>query len=354
MASRERSAERGAARVSTGLSRRVFVRRMAGLGAATVLASCVDQLATPSPTPTPKLRRIGYLTGNASESAMNYAGPFREQLRELGYVEGRDIEIVFRIAENDAGRVPGLATELVALPVDILIAEAGAAQNAAKAATTTIPIVFTLASDPVASGLVTSLARPGGNITGVITASLQTAAKRVELLKEAVPNLARIGIISNANIAGMTTVVQATEDAARILRIETRAFAVRNLGELDTAVETMAREHFDGLVMLTGLSIVRDDHRHVPDIAAKYRLPQMFADIEIVRAGGLMQFGANFAGMYRRAAFLVDKILKGANPGQLPVEQPTEFDFIVNLTMAQRLGLTIPSSVLRQATEVIP
>ncbi len=351
MAYRERPADRGTARANAGLSRRAFVQQMAGLGAVTFLGACDGQLVTPSPTPTPKLWQIGYLSGNAS--AYNYAGPFRERLRELGYVEGRDIEIVFRVADNDATPLPGMAAELVALPVDVLIAEAREAQLAARDATKSIPIVFTLTSDPVAAGLVKSLSRPGGNITGVITASLQTAPKRVELLKETVPGLARLGIVWNANIAAMRTVVQATEDAARILRMETRAFGAHNAGELDAAVETMAREHFDGLVMLTGLSIVRD-HRQVPDLAATYRLPQMFADIEIVRAGGLMQFGANFATIYGKAAFLVDKILRGANPGELPVEQPTEYDFIVNLTMARRLGLTIPTSVIRQATEVIP
>jgi len=353
MASRERQADRGTARVSAGLSRRAFIQQISGLGAATLLTTCGGQLVTPLPSPTPKLRRIGYLSGNASASALNYAGPFREQLRELGYVEGRDIEIVFQIAENMPDRLPAMAAELVALPVDVLIAEAGPAQNAAKAATKSIPIVLTLGSDPVGAGLVTSLARPGGNITGVITATLQTSGKRVELLKETVPGLARIGIVWNANILTGTPIVKATEDAARSLRVETQVFDVHNAGELDAAVESMARQKLDGLVMLTGLSIIRD-RIQVPDIAAKYRLPQMFADVEIVRAGGLMHFGANFATIYRRAALQVDKILKGANPADMPIEQPTQFDFIVNLAMAQRLGLTIPSSVMRQATEVIP
>jgi len=351
MASRERLADRGTARVSAGLSRRAFIQQISGFSAA--MTTCGGQLVTPSPSATRKLRRIGYLSGNASASAMNYAGPFREQLRELGYVEGRDIEIVFRIAENVADRLPAMAAELVALPVDVLIAEAVPAQNAAKAATTSIPIVLTLGSDPVANGLVTSMARPGGNITGVITATLQTSGKRVELLKETVPSLARVGIIWNANILPGTAILKATEDAARTLRVETQVFDVHNAGELDAAVESMARQKLDGLVMLTGLSIIRD-RSQVPDIAAKYRLPQIFADVEIVRAGGLMHFGANFATIYRKAAFLVDKILRGANPGELPVEQPAEFDFIVNLSMARRLGLTIPGSVIAQATEVIP
>jgi putative ABC transport system substrate-binding protein len=351
MASRERSSEPGAARVSAGLTRRVFVQRMVGLGAATLLVTCAEQPVTSSSTR--KLRRIGYLSGNATASAMNYAGPFRDQLRLLGYVEGRDIEpIEFRIAEGVAERLPVMAAELVALPVDVLIAEAQSAHIAARNATKSIPIVITLSADPIAAGLVDNLARPGGNITGVTTASLQLTGKRVELLKETVPGLSRIGIIWNANISNLRAVVKATQEGARTLGVETEVFDVHDPVELDAAVETMARQKVDGLVMLTGLSIIRD-RAQVPDIAAKYRLPQMFSDIEIVRAGGLMHFGANYATIYREAAILVDKILRGANPGELPIAQPTQVDFIVNLEAARRIGLKVPDSVVRMATEVI-
>lgn len=344
---RERTTQRGEARASTRLSRRVFVQRMAGLGAVTVLASCTDQVATP------KLRRIGYLSFLASTTAMNYAGPFRKKLRELGYVEGRDIEIVFRAAELVADRLPDLAAELVAMPVDVLIAEAQAAHLAAKDATKTIPIVITLSNDPIGAGLVQSLSHPGGNITGFKTSSDELAAKRVQLLKETVPSLARIGIIWNATLTNMMTLVRATENGARSLKVETQVFDVHNPGELGPAVETMAREHLDGLVMLTGLSI-SPDRSQVPNIAAKHRLPQMFSDIEIVRAGGLMHFGANYAKLYEKAALYVDKLLKGAKPSDLPLEQATDFDFIINQPAARRIGLPIPSSVLLQATEVIP
>lgn len=351
MVSHDQSPERGAARVSAGLSRRVFVQRMAGLGAATLLINCAQPVANPSPTP--KLRRIGYLSGNATASAMNYAGPFRDKLRELGYVEGRNIDpIEFRIADGVAARLPAMAAELVALPVDVLIAEAQSAHLAARDATKSIPIVITLSADPIAAGLVTNLAEPGGNITGVTTASLELTGKRVELLKETVPGLARIGIIWNANISSMSAIVKATQEGARTLGVETEVFGVHNPVELDAAIETMARQKLDGLVMLTGLSIIRD-RVQVPDIAAKFRLPQIFSDIEIARAGGLMHFGANYASMYREAAILVDKIFSGANPGDLPIAHPTQFDFVVNLQMAGRLGLTIPDSIKRQATEVI-
>lgn len=352
MASQERSAERGAARASTGLSRRVFVQRMAGLGTATVLASCIGQIATPSPPPTPRLRRIGYLSALAKTAAMNYAKPFREQLSELGYVEGRDIDIMFRPAAGDTDRLPGMAAELVALPVDVLIAESGPAHDAARDATKTIPIVLTLATDPVASEHVESYARPGGNITGVMTLSAKLSGKRVEFLKETVPGLARVGIIWNTNLPSMRRIVQATQDGARTLGVDAQVFGARTAGDVDAAVEAIARQHLDGLVMLTGNSIFSDPSQ-VPDIAAKHRLPQIVADIEVVRAGGLMYYGANYATMYQKAALQVHKIFKGASPADMPIEQPTQFDFIVNLRMAQRLGLTIPVGVLRQATAVI-
>jgi putative ABC transport system substrate-binding protein len=322
---------------------------MATVGAAILVTSCGAQVVTPSPVP--KLRRIGYLSGNASAAAMNYAGPFEDQLRALGYVKGRDIDIVFRIAESVAARLPGYAAELVALPVDLLIAEAGPAQRAAKDATKTIPIVFTLATDPVGEGLIASAAHPGGNITGVTTLSAALTGKRVALLKEAVPGLARIGIIWNANVPSIRPTVEATLNGASTLGIEAQVFSVHNPRELDDAVESMASQHLDGLVMLTGLSIIRD-RSQVPELAAKYGLPQIFSDIEIVRAGGLMHFGANYAAIYRSAAVMVDKIFKGANPADIPIEQPIVFDFVVNQTMAERLGLTIPDSLLRQA-EVI-
>jgi putative ABC transport system substrate-binding protein len=284
---------------------------------------------------------------------LNYAGPFLDELHELGYVQDRDFVVVFKIAESDASRLPAMAAELVALPVDVLIAEANSAQLVARDATKSIPIVLTLASDPVAAGLVKSLSNQGGNITGVRTLSTALTGKRVQYLKEAVPNLARIGIIWNANMPSMrTTTLKATQDAAQTLGVAADVFDTHDPAELDANVEEMVRRHLDGLVMLTGLSIVRDE-RQVSDLAAKYRLPSMFSDVEIVRAGGLMYFGSNYKVMYQKAARLVDKILHGADPGGLSIEQPTDFGFIVNLGAAERIGLPIPNSLLVQATEVI-
>ena len=353
MASRERTADRGTARVSARLSRRTFIQRVAGLGAATLLTSCGGQLVAPSPTPTPKLRRIGYLSGNVRASVEAFSEPFRQQLRELGYLEGRDLVIDFRIADNAMDRLPAMAAELIALPVDVIVAEAGPAQRAAKLATTTIPIVFTLSGDPVGAGLVASLARPGGNITGVSTGSVQGAAKRVELLKEAVPGLARVAILWNANQSPEQDVqVNATEQAARVLGLETKALGLRNPAETDAALDAIARQRPDGLLMLPTLSVIRD-FGHVAEFAAKIRLPAIYSEVQVVRVGGLMHRSPDYAAGHRRAAVLVDKILKGAHPADLPVEEPTQFLFAVNLSAAQRIGLAIPDSVLRQATEVI-
>jgi len=356
MATGERMAARGAA-ANSQLSRRAFVQGFAGIGAASILATCVGQSVTPVPTASPRPRtpwRIGYLSGNASRSVMNYARPFLDELSELGYVRDRDFVVEFKIAENVAARLPAMAAELVALPVDVLIAEANLAQIAARDATKSIPIVFTLSNDPVAAGLVTRLSRQGGNITGVTTLSAALTGKRVQYLTEAVPTLTRIGIIWNANIPSMrTTTLKATQDAAETLGVGADVFDTHNPDELDAAVEAIARQRLDGLVMLTGLSIVREDQQ-VPELAAKYRLPQIFSDVEIVRAGGLLYFGSNYKLMYQKAARLVDKILKGSDPGDLPIEQPTEPGLIVNLAAARRIGLAIPESLIAQATEVIP
>jgi putative ABC transport system substrate-binding protein len=350
MESRERPAGWGTARLSAGLSRRAFVTRLAGLGAATFLGSCSEQAVAPSPKP--RLRRIGYLSGNVRASVEAFSKPFRQKLSELGYVEGRDIEIDFRIADNAMDRLPAMTAELIALPVDVIVAEADPALRLAKQSTTTIPIVFTLASDPVGQGFIVSPARPGGNITGVTTGNLQGAAKRVEVLKETLPGLRRLAILWNANQSGMTAQVSATEQAARVLGIETQALGVRNPAETDAALDAIARQRFDGLLMLPTLSVVRD-FKHVPERAATMRLPAIYSEVQIVRAGGLMHRSPDYADGHRRAAVLVDKILKGAHAADLPVEEPTQFLLAVNLSAAQRIGLNIPDSVRRQATEVV-
>lgn len=351
MATRERTAERGAARASARLGRRVFVAGLAGLGAVTIVSACGGQIVAPSPTP--RLRRIGYLSGSTQLQVDVFSPPFVQKLWDLGYVEGRDLEVVFRIADNDRRRLDAMAAELVALSVDVILADAGGARDAAKRATNTIPIVFTLAADPVAEGAVLSIARPGGNMTGVTTNSLEVAAKRVEALKETVPELRRVAIFWNANNGGMPAQVDATERAARVLGIETQTIALRTSSDTDAALDLIAARRPDALLMLPTLSVVRSVHQ-VPDFVAKIQLPAIYAEVEVVRAGGLMQRSPDYADGHRRAALIVDQILRGAKPGEIPVQQPTQFLFSINLSAARSIGLTIPDNVKRQATEVIP
>lgn len=347
MESRERPAEWGTARPSAGLGRRAFVQGMVGFGAATLLGGC-------TPSSTPRLRRIGYLSGNVQKSVDEFSAPFLRQLWDLGYVDGRDLVVEFQIANNQMDRLDAMVAELIALPVDLIIAEAGAALTAAARATKTIPIVFTLGTDPVGGGFVASLARPGGNITGVTTGSLHVAAKRVEVLKDTLPRLQRLAFLWNANQPGMGSQVNATEHAARVLGIEPQPHGVRNSTETDVALAAIARQRPDALLMLPTLSVVRADFHQVPDFVANIRLPAIYSEVQIVRAGGLMHRSPDYADGHRRAAVLVDKILKGAHPADLPVEEPTQFLFSINLSAAQRIGVTIPDSVLRQATEVVP
>jgi ABC-type uncharacterized transport system substrate-binding protein len=333
--------------VTTGLSRRAFVRGMTGLCAAAVVGC--------SPSSTRKLRRIGWLSGNARVSVENLSRPFFQELSDRGYVEGRDFETVWKIADTDNAQLPAMAAELVAMPVDILIAEAQVAQAAAKAATETIPIVFVLASDPLGQGLVASLARPGGNITGVTTGSLRASAKQVERLKRAVPSLSSLAVLWNANQPSMAkTLVPATENAARMLNMRPRAIGVRNEAELTAALDIVSREGLESLVLLPALSVIRGKFTLVPDFAARLKIPHAYSDDDIVRTGGgLMSFNSNRAAQSRRAAVFVDKIFNGTRPADIPVEEPIRYDFIVNLTAAERIGLTFPPSLLRLADEVV-
>jgi len=281
--------------------------------------------------------------------------PFRERLRELGHVEEGDISIVFKIADNVnvTERLAGYAAELVGMPVDVLVAVATNAQLAAKKATSTIPIVLVLSADPVGQGLVASFARPGGNITGVVTGSLFVTGKQVELLKETVPSLARLAVIGNATNGTMTLLLPGVEEAAHVMGVAVDAFPVPSRAELDGVLDRIAAQRFDALLVLPALSLVRTNDQ-IPAFANKAGLPQIYADIEFARAGGLMHYGANFAAQHRTAADYVDKILKGARPADLPIEQPTQFDLVVNLAAAQELRLTIPDSVMRRATEFVP
>ena len=318
----------------------------AGIG---LLGAC--EVASPlKTTPTAKPRRIGFLAGGTAKTSEIEA--FRQELRDLGYVEGRDVVIELRTADSVPERLPGLVSELIALPAEVLVSAGTLATRAAKQATSTIPIVFHRVSDPVAQGIVASLARPGGNLTGV-TAAPSPGPKRLEILMAIVPGLKRIAVLWNANNPGAALQLRDAEDAARTLGLELQLFGVHNPDELDIALETIARSRPDALMVETAFNLFRELGQ-IPEFAAKMRLPAAYGtDAAFVQAGGLMGLGSNTASLARRAAHLVDKILKGADPADLPVELPTQLDFIVNLSAAERIGLTIPESVLRQATQFV-
>jgi putative ABC transport system substrate-binding protein len=302
-----------------------------------------------------KVHRIGYLSlGNpASESAR--AEGIRRALRELGYSEGQNIAIEYRYAEGNSDRSPELATELVRLKVDIIVVVGGAGPaRAAKNATKTIPIVMAGAgSDPVEAGLVESLARPGGNVTGITNFDRQLSGKRLELLKEAVPKLARVAVLyESASSSSVLEVKEVLPAAARALKLTIRSWGVRGANDFEKVFAAMGKQRPDGLYVL-GSPLMRPNANRIAGLALKSRLPSIYVIKEFVNAGGLMYYGADLTDSYRRAATYVDKILKGAKPADLPVEQPTKFELVINLKTAKQIGLTIPQKVLAKADKVI-
>ena len=273
-------------------------------------------------------------------------------LRDLGYVEGQNIVIERRYSEGRNERLPDLAADLVRLKVDVIVAAGTPPPYAAKRATTTIPIVMTNASDPVGSGLVASLARPGGNITGLSLLSPELAGKQLELLKETVPKVSRVAVLWNPANPVHTLILRQAEVAARSLRLQLQILEARGPNEFDSAFSAMTKERAGALLVLADPMFF--GHRtRLADLAAKSRLPSVFLLREHADAGGLMAYGPSTRDNFRRAATYVDKILKGAKPGDLPIEQPTKFELVINLKTAKALGLTIPRSVLGRADEVI-
>ena len=302
-----------------------------------------------------KVYRIGYL-GNSLPSmpdGSRFHEVFRQGLRERGWVEGRNVAIEWRFAEGRMERLPGLAAELVRLKVDVIVTAAGApAARAVKEATTTIPIVAIAVSDPVGQGLVASLARPGGNVTGLATLFPELAAKRLELLKEVLPRVSRVTVLLNAANPGNVIILKGVEAAAQTLAVTLQSRDVRGLDDLEAAFARLSKERPDALMILDD-PLLYYHRASVVDLAAKSRLPTMHPFRESVEAGGLIAYSASIFDLHRRAPEYVDKILKGANPGELPFQQPTRFDLAINLTTARTLGLTIPPSVLSRADHVI-
>ena len=324
------------------MDRRTFIGGVAGGLLAAPLAARAQQVG--------KVYRIGILeTIPAAQNAANLDA-LRKGLRDLGYVEGRNLIIEYRSADGRAERFPDLASELVRLKVDLIVTRGTPAAKAAKNATGTIPVVMATMGDPRA--IVASFAHPGGNITGVTTFSTELTAKRIEVLKELVPNLSRVALLHNMGNPAAPPEWEETKTAARSLGLQAELLDVRSQGDLGRAFELAVRQHVDALVI--GADGLTQMHQQtIVDLVARNRLPAAYPAREFVEAGGLIAYAVNYPDLYFRFASFVDKIFKGAKPGELPVEQPTKFELVINLKTAKALGLTIPQSLLLRADEVI-
>jgi putative ABC transport system substrate-binding protein len=298
-----------------------------------------------------KGHRIGLLIGSSESFVAPYVEIFRRALRALGYVEGGNLAIEYRYADGNYDRLPGLAADLVRLKVDIIVTEGTPPTRAAAQATTTIPIVMTVTGDPVASGLVTNLARPGGNLTGASFFFPEIAAKRLQLLKELIPGLRRVTVVWNPSNAVQGPVVRAIEAAAKTLGIDVQHIKIQVPADVDHALLAISKRRESLMVLEDG--VINVCSIQIAQVAAMHRLPTIFGLTTFVEAGGLMAYGPNRPELWRRAATFVYKILKGAKPGELPVEQPVRFDLVINVRTAQELRLTIPPSLLLRADEIL-
>jgi putative tryptophan/tyrosine transport system substrate-binding protein len=323
------------------------------LGVILILALGVLGLPLASDAQPPgQVPRIGYLAADMGSLNAPRLEAFRHGLRDLGYVEGKNLTIEYRFAEGKLERLPELAAELVRLKVEVIVAGGTLMLLAAKHATRTIPIVMTNVSDPVARGLVASLARPGGNITGLTSISMDLSGKRLEQLKETVPGLARVGVLWDPADQGATAVFKETEAAAQALGVQVQPLEVRDPKEVERAFYAATGGRVQALIVVQGL-LINARQKQIMAAALERRLPTMYSDREFVESGGLMSYGPNYPAMYRRAATYVHKILQGATPVDLPVEQPTKFELVVNRRTAKALGLEVPTSILLLADEVI-
>jgi len=299
-----------------------------------------------------KIPLIGYLTQASLSAVAPRTEAFRLGLKELGYVEGKNIVIEYRSPEGKFDRLPSLAAELVRLKVDVIVTAGAGATRPAKAATVKIPIVMAQDDDPVANGFVASLARPGGNITGLSTLSPELSGKRLELLKEIVPKLFRVAVFGNSTSPGNAQVLRELELAAGALGVKLQYLDVANSQDIEPAFRTAAKGRADAVLMLQN-PVHFPQRKHIATLAIHSRLPVIYGRPEYGEAGGLVTYGVSFTDLDRRAAVYVDKILKGTKPADLPVEQPTKFEFIINLKAAKQIGLTIPPNVLARADKVI-
>jgi putative ABC transport system substrate-binding protein len=333
------------------MNRRTAIRR---LSAFFLTISSLAHAQQPKNVP-----RIGYLSNIDPASDSARAEAIRLALRERGYIEGQNIATEYRYAEGKRERVAELAAELVRLKVDIIVVAGGGGQIlAAMNATRTIPIVMVGGGvDPVEAGFVESLARPGGNVTGITNLSGELSGKRLELLKEAVPKLARVAFLYDpaalATPASVREVKEVLPEAARALKLTLQPWEVRTVDDFDRVFAAMGKQRPDGLYVSSAGSVLRANTKRIVGFASKSRLPSMYQSREFVDAGGLMYYGADFADSHRRVAYFVDRILKGAKPADLPVEQPMKFEFVINLQTAKKIGVTIPPELLARASKII-
>jgi len=328
------------------ITRRAFIGTLAGGLLAAPLATGAQQAA--------KVYRIGLLGGsppNSPGGRRAWEG-FFQGMRELGYVEGQNILVEGRFYGDHTDRLPALAAELVRLKVDVIVAGAPPAPEAAQRATSTVPIVMANHADPVGSGLAVSLAKPGKNVTGMSTLAPELVGKRLQLLKEAVPGISRVAVLSNPTIPSQALELKEAKVAAGSLKVQLQLLEARAPGDFAGAFSAMTKEGAGGVIILSS-SMFNAERTRIAELAARSRVPAISSLREFAEAGGLMTYGINIGESFRRAATYVDKILKGARPGDLPVEQPTKFELVINLKTAKALGLTIPPSLLQRADEVI-
>jgi putative ABC transport system substrate-binding protein len=324
------------------IDRRAFLAGSTALFAAPLAAEA---------QPAGKVPRIGILT-LASSASTPILQAFRVGLRELGYVESQNIALEFRFAHGKPETLASLAAELVRQDMDVIVADGGQAALAAKSATQRIPIVMGAVADPVKVGLVTSLARPGTNVTGLTLLSVELSSKRLQLLREAIPQASRVAVLWNPGNPAAKDYLEQTKGAARALGVELAPVEARSASDLDAALEAVAAARPSALISLADATLW-NHRRRIVDFAARKRIPAMFPEREFADDGGLMAYGPNVPANFRRAAVYVDKILKGARPADLPVEEPTTFELVINLKTAKTLGLTIPPSLLQRADQVI-
>jgi len=324
--------------------------RRIGLAVVLALSLALAPLAVEAQNPP----RIGLLSIGTDpfKPNLNVWVPFLDQLGRLGYVEGKSVAIERRFAGGQPGRLAEFVADLARLRVDIVVATGETENLAAKRAMPATPVVMVLVPDPVGAGLVASLSRPGGNVTGLSIMATEVYGKRLELLREAIPAIARVGLLLNPTNSNAAAASKNLVSAAKVLGVQLHLLTVRQPQDLDGAFTTMTREHLQALVVVTD-GVIFNQRARIAELAAQSRLPTMYESKDFVETGGLIAYGPSYADLARRAAVYVDKILKGAKPGDLPVEQPTKFELVINLKTAKALGLTIPQSLLLRADKII-